>query len=101
MSAAYWRKAMNSGAVAARGNVVALPGGRGGPVVSPSRERAPLWIATVWRSIRLRHVVVLALLIAYPFLASPFLTFQIGGQALVLGLIALSLTFLGGYGGMI
>jgi branched-chain amino acid transport system permease protein len=101
MSAAYWRKAMNSGAVAARGNVVALPGGRGVPVVAPSRERAPLWIATVWQSIGLRHVVVLALLIAYPFLASPFLTFQIGGQALVLGLIALSLTFLGGYGGMI
>ena len=101
MSAAYWRKAMNSGAVAARGNVVALPGGRPAPVVQASRERGPLWITTAWQSLRLRHVVVLALLIAYPFFASPFLTFQIGGQALALGLIALSLTFLGGYGGML
>ena len=32
---------------------------------------------------------------------SPFITFQIGAQTLALGLIALSLTFLGGYGGMI
>ena len=31
---------------------------------------------------------------------SPFLTFQIGAQSLALGLIALSLTFLGGYGGI-
>jgi branched-chain amino acid transport system permease protein len=101
MSAAYWRKAMNSGAVTARGNVVALPGGRRAAVVQASRERGPLWITTAWQSLRLRHVVVLALLIAYPFFASPFLTFQIGGQALALGLIALSLTFLGGYGGML
>ena len=40
-------------------------------------------------------------MLAFPFVASPFFTFQIGAQALVLGLIALSLTFLGGYGGMI
>ena len=40
-------------------------------------------------------------MLAFPFVASPFITFQIGAQALVLGLIALSLTFLGGYGGMI
>ena len=33
--------------------------------------------------------------------ATPFFTFQIGAQALALGLIALSLTFLGGYGGMV
>ena len=32
---------------------------------------------------------------------SPFITFQIGAQTLALGLIALSLTFLGGYGGMV
>jgi branched-chain amino acid transport system permease protein len=51
--------------------------------------------------VRLHHVVVLAGLIAYPFVATPFFTYQIGAQALALGLIALSLTFLGGYGGMI
>jgi branched-chain amino acid transport system permease protein len=39
--------------------------------------------------------------LAYPWVATPFFTFQIGGQALALGLIALSLTFLGGYGGMV
>ncbi|MEO7010290.1 MAG: branched-chain amino acid ABC transporter permease [Caldimonas sp.] len=37
----------------------------------------------------------------YPWVASPFFTFQIGGQTLVLGLVALSLAFLGGYGGMV
>jgi branched-chain amino acid transport system permease protein len=33
--------------------------------------------------------------------ATPFFTFQIGGQTLALGIIALSLTFLAGYGGMV
>ncbi len=41
------------------------------------------------------------LVLLYPFVASPFFTFQIGAQSLALGLIALSLTFLGGYGGMV
>ena len=40
-------------------------------------------------------------MLAFPAFASPFLTFQIGAQSLALGLIALSLTFLGGYGGMV
>jgi len=48
-----------------------------------------------------RHVIVLTLLIVYPFVATPFFTFQIAAQALALGMIALSLAFLGGYGGMI
>jgi branched-chain amino acid transport system permease protein len=43
---------------------------------------------------------MLAVLV-YPWVATPFFTFQIGGQSLVLGLIALSLTFLAGYGGMV
>jgi ABC-type branched-subunit amino acid transport system permease subunit len=47
------------------------------------------------------HIVVLVLLLVFPFVATPFLTFQVAAQSLVLGLIALSLTFLGGYGGMI
>jgi branched-chain amino acid transport system permease protein len=53
------------------------------------------------RAIRWRHVIVLAAVLAYPLLVPPFFAFQIGGQALALGLIALSLTFLGGYGGMV
>jgi branched-chain amino acid transport system permease protein len=47
------------------------------------------------------HVVLLAGLVLFPFVASPFITYQIGAQALTVGLIALSLTFLAGYGGMI
>jgi len=39
--------------------------------------------------------------LVFPFVASPFFTFQVAAQSLVLGLIALSLTFLGGYGGMV
>ncbi len=58
-------------------------------------------IATALGAVRVRHVVVLAALIAYPFVVPPFFTFQIGGQTLALGLIALSLSFLAGYGGMV
>ncbi len=42
-----------------------------------------------------------AFVLLFPFVATPFVTFQIGAQSLALGLIALSLTFLGGYGGMV
>ena len=106
MSAANWRKAMNSGAgrlamtgrPAAMASVTALP--------TPSAERdvdagSPAWLRFLWRNLSARHVVVLALLLVYPFVATPFFTFQIGAQALALGMIALSLAFLGGYGGMI
>ena len=44
---------------------------------------------------------MLAAIVLYPFVASPFFTYQIGAQSLCVGLIALSLTFLGGYGGMV
>src|SRR5262249_18192913 len=37
----------------------------------------------------------------YPLIVPNFWAFQIGGQSLFLGVIALSLTFLGGYGGMV
>jgi branched-chain amino acid transport system permease protein len=55
----------------------------------------------VGERVRARHVTVLLALLAYPWVATPFFTFQIGGQSLALGLIALSLTFLAGYGGMV
>jgi branched-chain amino acid transport system permease protein len=61
----------------------------------------PRWLQWLWANIAPRHVFVMALVLVYPWIATPFFTFQIGGQALVLGLIALSLTFLGGYGGMV
>ena len=49
----------------------------------------------------MRDLLVIAALLLYPWIATPFFTFQIGGQTLALGLIALSLTFLAGYGGMV
>ena len=58
-------------------------------------------MASLWNAVSLRHIVVLACVLAYPFFATSFFTFQIGAQSLALGLIALSLTFLGGYGGMV
>ncbi len=67
-------------------------------VVAPRQEAKS---RTVQNPVRLRHVVVLAALLVFPWVASPFITFQIGAQSLALGLIALSLTFLGGYGGMV
>ena len=80
---------MNAGAGRlAMGKVVVAP-------LQGAKSRA------IQNPIRLRHVVVLAALLVFPWVASPFVTFQIGAQSLALGLIALSLTFLGGYGGMI
>jgi branched-chain amino acid transport system permease protein len=89
MSAANWRGAMNVQAPRA----VAPESPRAGVAPPPPRRFS--------NPVRARHVVVLALLLAYPWFATPFFTFQIGAQALALGLIALSLTFLGGSGGMI
>ena len=40
-------------------------------------------------------------LVLFPLVASPFVVFQLGAQTLILGMIALSLTVLGGYGGMV
>lgn len=47
------------------------------------------------------HAIVAAALLVYPTVATPFFTFQVAAQALVLGLIALSLAVLAGYGGMV
>jgi branched-chain amino acid transport system permease protein len=62
---------------------------------------APRWLKHLWRTLAPRHVFVLLFALAFPFVATPFLTFQVAAQSLILGLIALSLTFLGGYGGMV
>jgi len=72
------------------------PSGR--PRTSGTQEPRPRRFTN---PLRPQHVIVLAILLAYPWLATPFFTFQIGAQALALGLIALSLTFLAGAGGMI
>jgi branched-chain amino acid transport system permease protein len=107
MSAAYWRRAMNTGLAAAarplplpRASASMAPGAAA-PVDPYANSDAPRWLKFLWRHLSARHVFVLAFVLVFPFVATPFFTFQIAGQALALGLIALSLTFLGGYGGMI
>ncbi len=66
-----------------------------------SDQAAPAWIKWIWQRVAARHVFVLAFVLVYPLVASPFFAFQIGAQSLALGLVALSLTFLAGYGGMV
>lgn len=46
-------------------------------------------------------ILLVLVLVAYPLVATSFWTMQIGAQALILGTVALSLMFLGGYGGMV
>jgi branched-chain amino acid transport system permease protein len=104
MSAAQWRKAMNFTAAnrewsGGRATAPVALRARSGSMQPPARE-TPL-LTVLWRQISVAHVVVLLALLLYPWVATPFFTFQIGAQALALGLIALSLTFLAGYGGML
>ena len=101
MSAAHWRKAMNFTAPSRNWS-----GGRATAAPRLTTTAAPVGpagagILQSWRHIGLRHVIVLAAVLLYPWVVSPFFTYQIGGQELTLGLIALSLTFLAGYGGML
>ena len=119
---AVWRKAINFGAArqawarstwGGRGDAgppSARADARGGSAperLTPeglpdySGQDAPAWLKWIWQRIAARHVFVFAFVIVYPLVATAFFTFQIGAQSLALGLIALSLTFLGGYGGMI
>ena len=89
MSAADWRRAMNVQRTQVVGVTTTAPRVAGDVRVRRFAFENP---------VRPRHVLVLAFLVAYPWLATPFFTYQIGAQALALGLIALSLTFLGGAG---
>lgn len=97
---------MKSGAMPAQeARVTALPRAVASPSQPaeppPAHGELPRWLGRLLRPVRWRHLVVALLVLVYPFVASPFFTFQIGAQSLALGLIALSLTFLGGYGGMV
>jgi branched-chain amino acid transport system permease protein len=62
-----------------------------------TKPATPAWM----KVIRPQHVLAVLFLVAYPLVASPFWTVQIGAQSLFLGVIALSLMFLAGYGGMV
>jgi len=123
VSAAHWRRAMNRGAgqaqplrdrfvvaASASSSVLqdrSLQGGRGpgafGGASTVGQPSFGVWQALMQAlgMLRLRHLAALLLLLAFPWIGNDFLTYQIGAQALALGLITLSLTFLGGYGGMI
>lgn len=61
----------------------------------PARRLA--WLS----GLRPQHVIVAALLLVYPLVANDFWIVQIGAQTFFMGLIALSLTLLAGYGGMV
>jgi len=112
MSAAHWRRAMNSAAASAlargAGVPARVPASRSRPPVARPVEvdpyadsSAPRWLKFLWRHLGPRHVLLPLLALVFPLVATPFFTFQVAAQALVLGLVALSLTFLAGYGGMV
>ncbi len=53
------------------------------------------------RAVGVGYILLGTFLLIYPWIASPFWAVQIGAQSLILGVIALSLTLLAGYGGMV
>ncbi len=104
MSASRWRQAMNRDANSAlrQGTSVSKAAGshaakHAGAQAQPSYE----WMRDTITTVGIRHVAIMLFVLSFPLLVSPFLAFQIGAQSLIFGLIALSLTFLGGYGGMV
>ena len=104
MSAAHWRSAMRSKAGTATAPARNRPAAaqHATPAPDPYADSdAPRWLKALWRTLSPRHVFVLAFVLLLPFVASPFITYQVAAQSLVLGLIALSLSFLAGYGGMV
>ena len=101
MSAAKWRRAMNTGLTGATLRPLPHATARAVPLEPYADSGAPRWLALLRRTLGARHVLVLAFVLLLPFVVSPFLTYQVAAQALIFGLIALSLSFLAGYGGMV
>jgi branched-chain amino acid transport system permease protein len=104
MSGARWRQAMNrdAGAALRQGTAISkatesLAHNKASVQTQPSFE----WVRETIKAVGVRHVLIMLCVLLFPLLVSPFLAFQIGAQSLIFGLIALSLTFLGGYGGMV
>ncbi|MEM7044161.1 MAG: branched-chain amino acid ABC transporter permease [Pseudomonadota bacterium] len=68
----------------------------------PTTNGAPVSLAPTWlERIPLAYWIVGFLLLIMPLIASNFVLFQIFGWSFILGMIALSLMFLAGYGGMV
>ena len=109
MSASRWRRAMQGGFQQSTVHRRASPQTTDSSAISAGAAQAdpyaasdaPRWLKFLWRHLSARHVLIFLFLLIYPFIATPFFTFQVAAQSLILGLIALSLTFLGGYGGIV
>ncbi len=104
MSASRWRQAMNRDASSALSRGTAITRAAGSPAAKSADTQAQPsyeWVRGTVKSVGIRHAVIMLFVLSFPLLVSPFLAFQIGAQSLIFGLIALSLTFLGGYGGMV
>ncbi len=104
MSAAQWRRAMNTGALSTLRPRAAASTSAPTTIAIPdpyAHSDAPRWLKFLWRTLAPRHVFVGLLVLLFPFVATPFLTFQVATQSLLLGMVALSLTFLAGYGGIV
>ncbi len=66
-------------------------------LTGPSAPATPDWIDRIGTG----HIVLALALLTYPFYASDFFLTTIGGYSMILGMIALSLMLLAGYGGMV
>ncbi len=87
------------------------PAGLLGRSVAPGRAQAMVQAApatqraapgtTAWPNVRLAPFIVAVVLLLIPIAANDFFLVQVFGWSFVLGLIALSLTLLAGYGGMV
>lgn len=106
MSAAKWRRVMSEGPAAYPAAGADFNGAAGlkrsadgaGAAAAPHTAARR---AGVRPRQAIAHIAIIAALLLYPLVATPFFTFQVGAQSLVLGLIALSLALLAGYGGMV
>ncbi|MEY8099456.1 branched-chain amino acid ABC transporter permease [Falsihalocynthiibacter sp. S25ZX9] len=65
--------------------------------IGAGKARAPSWIESISPAYWIAGLILLVI----PAFVSPFFMFQLMGWTFILGIIALSLMFLGGYGGMI
>ena len=76
------------------------PAGHHGAGMSAVAEVLP-GAAPRWLRPLLTYAIAAVALVIYPLIVPDFWAFQIGAQSLFLGVISLSLMFLGGYGGMV